>query len=47
MWKGKIFKAYNRSWLEEIEEKVLDFTHKTAKEMLNHINKQCLPLKNT
>ena len=31
MWKEKIFDAYNRSWLEEIDDDVLDFTHKTSK----------------
>ena len=47
MWKEKIFDAYNRSWLEEIDDDVLDFTHKTSKYMLNHIKKQFLSLTNT
>ena len=31
VWKEKISKAYNRSWLEEIDNNMIDFTHKTAK----------------
>ena len=46
MWKEKIFKAYNRSWLEEINNKEIDFMHKTVKKMLNNINKQLPSLTN-
>ena len=37
MRKEKILQAYDRLWLEEIEDDVLDLTHKTAKEMLEHL----------
>ena len=47
MWKEKVLKAYKILWLEEIEDKVIYFTHKTAKYMLDHINKQCISLTNT
>ena len=46
MWKENIPEAYNRSCIEEIKYKVIDFTHKSAKEMLKHLNKQCLYLTN-
>ena len=31
---GKNLETYNILWIEEIEEVVLDFTHKSAKDML-------------
>ena len=37
--KEKILKAYDISWLEEIEDKVLNFTHNKTKEMLNLLKK--------
>ena len=35
--KQLVITAYNAYWLEEIEDDVLDFTHKTGKEMLAHL----------
>ena len=46
MWKGKIIEAYDISWLKEIKDKMLDFTHKLEEEMLYHLNNQCLSLNN-
>ena len=43
---GEILKYYGRSWLEEIEGKVLYFTHKSDKYILEQINKQLLSLTN-
>ena len=47
MWNEKILEAYNRSWIEGIKDKVLEFTHKSAKEILNHLKNKCLALTNT
>ena len=44
--KHLILTAYDMCWLEEIEYGVLDFTHKTAKEMLAHILTQCMKIAN-
>ena len=47
VWKENILEAYVKSWLKEIEDRVLDFTHKSEKEMLYHLKKQCLPYTST
>ena len=44
--KHLIIAAYDAFYLEEIEDYVLDFTHKTAKEMLVHLLTQCTKLTN-
>ena len=44
VWRGEILEAYNRSWLDEIKDEVIDFTHKLAKDMLDHIKKQRLSI---
>ena len=44
--KHLIFTAYNACWLEKIEDDVLDFTHKTAKEIVAHLLTQCMSLTN-
>ena len=41
-----IITAYDACWLEEIEDDVLYFTHKTAKGMLAHLLTQCIKLIN-
>ena len=47
MWKEKILKAYDRSWIKEIKDKIFDLSHNTAKEMLDHLKNKCLSLINT
>ena len=44
--KHLILTAYNACWLEEIKDDVLDFTHKKAKDMLEHSLTQCMKLIN-
>ena len=44
--KHLILTAYDACWLEEIEDDVLDFTHKTSKEILVHLLTQCMKLTN-
>ena len=44
--KHLIITSYNACLLEEIKDDVLDFTHKTAKEMLEHLLTQCMKLTN-
>ena len=39
--------SWNKSYFEKNKDKVLKLTDKTAKEMLDRLKKQCLPLKNT
>ena len=41
-----IITAYYGCWLEEIKDDVLDFTQKTAKEILAHLLTQCMKLTN-
>ena len=41
-----IFTEKDTCWIEEIEVDVLNFTHKTAKEMLAHLLTQCMKLTN-
>ena len=41
-----ILAVYDACWLEEIKDDVLDFTHKTAKEMLADLLTQCMKLTN-
>ena len=41
-----IAKAYDRCWLEEIEDDILEFTIVSAMEMLAHIKTQCLKMTN-
>lgn len=41
-----IAKAYDRCWLEEIEDDILEFTVVSAMEMLKHIESQCLKMTN-
>ena len=41
-WREKILEAYGRLWIKEIEEKVLDFIYNTAKDIFDHINKECM-----
>ena len=38
--------AYDLCWLEEIEDNVLDFTHKPAFQIMNHLLSQCINLTN-
>ena len=42
-----ILTAYDVCWLEEIKDDVLDFTHKTAREILAHLLTQCMKLTNS
>ena len=44
--KHLIITAYDAYWKEEITDDVLDFTHKTEKEMLAHLLRQCMKLTN-
>ena len=41
-----IAKAYDRCWLEEIEDDILEFTVISAMEILEHIETKCLKMKN-
>ena len=41
-----IAKAYDRCWLEETEDEILEFTIVSAMEMLAHIKTQCLKMTN-
>ena len=41
-----IVKAYEPCWLEEIEDEILEFTVKSAYEMLEHLSTQCLKVTN-
>ena len=41
-----IINAYALFWIEEIEDNVLDFTHMSAFEILEHLLTQCLKLTN-
>ena len=47
MWKEKILKDYDRSWIKESKDKIIDLSHNTAKEMLDHLKNKCLSLTNT
>ena len=44
--KQLIVKAYAPCWPEEIEDNILEFTIKSAKEMLDHLVTQCLKVTN-
>ena len=44
--KQLIVKAYAPCWIKEIEEDILEFTVKSAKEMLDHLVTQCLKVTN-
>ena len=44
--KQLIVKAYAPCWLEEIEDNILEFTVKSAKNMLDHLVRQCLKVTN-
>ena len=44
--KHLIITAYYTCWLKEIEDGVLNFTYKTAKEMLSHLLTQFMKLTN-
>ena len=44
--KHVIITAYDACWLEEIENNILDCTHKTAKARLAHLLTQCMKLTN-
>ena len=44
--KQLIVKAYAPCWLEENEDDILEFTVKSAKEMLEHLVTQCLKVTN-
>ena len=44
--KHLIITAYNACWLEEIDEDVLNFNHKTAKEILVHLLIHCMKITN-
>ena len=44
--KKLILKAYAPCWLDEIEDDILEFTVKSAKEMLDHLVTQWLKLTN-
>ena len=44
--KHLILTAYDACWLEEIKDDVLNFTHKTAKEMLAHLLTEFIKLTN-
>ena len=44
--KQLINKAYAPCWIEEIEDDILKFTVKSAKEMLDHLVTQCLKVTN-
>ena len=44
--KQLIITAYDACCLEEIKDDVLNFIHKTAKEMLAHLLTQCMKLTN-
>ena len=44
--KHLIIIAYDACWLEEIEDDVLNFTHKRAKEMLAHFLTHFMKLNN-
>ena len=47
VWKEKNINAYNRCWLEEIKDKVIDITHKLVKEMMDCLKKLCIKFTNT
>ena len=42
VWEEKLIKVHERLWLKEIKGEVIGFTHNTAKEMIDHIKKQCM-----
>ena len=44
--KQLIVKAYAPCWLEEIEDDIIEFTVKSAKEILDHLFTQCLKVTN-
>ena len=44
--KHLIITAYDACWLEEIKDDVLNFTHKTVKEMLAQLLTQCMKITN-
>ena len=44
--KHLIFTAYDACWIEKVEDDVLNFTHKTEKEILAHLLTQCIKLTN-
>ena len=44
--KQLIVKAYTPCWIEEIKDDILEFTVKSAKEMLDHLVTQCLKVTN-
>ena len=44
--KHLIITAYDACWLKEIKDDVLNFTHKTAKEIMAHLLTQCMKLAN-
>ena len=44
--KQLMVKAYAPCWLEEIEDDILEFTVKSAKEMIDHMVIQCLKVTN-
>ena len=44
--KHLIITAYYACWIEEIKDDLLNFTHKTAKEMLEHLLTQSMKLTN-
>ena len=46
VWKEKIPEAYERSLLKEIKYEVLNLIHKSKKDIIGHINNQCLSLSN-
>ena len=45
--KAKILSSYDPTWLATLEDDILDFTHVTASEMLQHIEGGCLKTTNT
>ena len=44
--KHLILTSYDTFWLDKIEEDVLNFTHKTAKEIMAHLLIQCMKITN-
>ena len=42
--KHLIITAYDACWIAEIEDEVINFTHKTAKEILVHLLTPCMKL---